>query len=106
MDKRFLWNEVLLRPFLSLGDVPAVHPFTMPIIHGAVFIHRCIMKVRHPNRNPNLNPKLNPKLKPNLNPKLKPNLNPKLKPNLNPKLKPDSDLNSSFCHKSDKYLTI
>ncbi len=86
MDKRFLWNEVLLRPFLSLGDVPAVHPFTMPIIHGAVFIHRCIMKVRHPNRNlnPKLNPKLKPSLSPKLNPKLKPDLNPKLKPNLNP----------------------
>ncbi len=45
MDHRFLWNEVLLRPFLAVSEEAAVYPFLMPVIHGAVFIHRCVMKV-------------------------------------------------------------
>ena len=45
MEKRFLWNEALLRPFLAVGEEAAVYPFLMPVIHGAVFIHRCVMKV-------------------------------------------------------------
>lgn len=44
MDKRFLWNENLLSPFLSVGDDQSVHHFIMPVIHGAIFINRCVVK--------------------------------------------------------------
>ena len=45
MDKRFLWNEMLLQPILAAGD-ESVHAFVLPVIHGAVFLHKCIMRVR------------------------------------------------------------
>ena len=45
IDKRFLWNEMLLQPFLTVGD-DSVHSFVLPVIHGAIFIHKCIMRVR------------------------------------------------------------
>ena len=45
VDKRFLWNEMLLQPLLSVDDT-SLHSFLLPIIHGAVFIHKCIMRVK------------------------------------------------------------
>lgn len=41
LDKRFVWNENLLRPFLEvMAGANDLQPFLTPIIHGAVFIRK------------------------------------------------------------------
>ena len=41
LDRRFIWNFNILQPIHSSSTADQVYKFTLPIIHGAVFIHRC-----------------------------------------------------------------
>ena len=44
VDPRFVWNESLLAPLLLAAPAhPAVHGFVVPLIHGAVFINKCMI---------------------------------------------------------------
>jgi len=41
-DLRFVWNESLLSPIVNAcGGQAQVHPFLVPLIHGAVFVNKC-----------------------------------------------------------------
>jgi hypothetical protein len=38
-----VWNEALLSPIVNAcSGNPAVHPFLVPLIHGAVFINKWV----------------------------------------------------------------
>ena len=44
LDHRFVWNAYALSPFLEIkANSTDLHAFIMPLIHGAVFIKRCII---------------------------------------------------------------
>jgi len=45
LDERFLWNANLLSVLLKAGNAEEIHPFLTPVIHGALFINRCIIQV-------------------------------------------------------------
>ena len=41
LDRRFVWNEHLLQPFLDVkANANDLHAFLTPLVHGAVFIRR------------------------------------------------------------------
>ncbi len=43
-DRRFVWNFTALSEFKTLSEEkPGLHSFLIPLIHGAVFINKCMI---------------------------------------------------------------